>query len=303
LNDPIRKETGWLASLRGENRVLLLCLLPALILVIVFQFIPSVQTIWYSLTDVALLGKKALKWDFLGLANYTRLVSDRYFWKSVAITMRYVAISLVFRFAIGLISALFLSSKMKGRTVISLFLLLPMAIPGVMHAYVWISMLEPRAGTINSVLRWIGLPPQSWTYGRITESLIMINTWAGYVLPMLIMASALVSIPKEYHEAAEVYGASAWMKYWKIIFPIIRLPLMFCLIIIVKEDMDDFTYAYMYTGETPRADYKSELLSLYAYHRAFNYYELGYGCAVGLILALTILVLTLAQVKAGRLAK
>ena len=292
-----------MAALGGGNRVLLLCLLPALILVVTFQFIPSVQTIWYSFTNIALLGKKALKWDFLGVRNYIKLLSDRYFWKSVMVTMRYVAISLVFRFAIGLISALFLSSKMKGRTLISLFLLMPMAIPGVMHAYVWISMLEPRAGTINTALKWIGLPPQSWTYGRITESLIMINTWAGYVLPMLIMASALASIPKEYHEAAEIYGASVWMKYWKVIFPIIRLPLMFCLIIIVKEDMDDFTYAYMYTGEAPRADYKSELLSLYAYHKAFYDYELGYGCAVGLILALTIIVLTMAQVKAGRLSK
>lgn len=283
-----------------EQIILSLCIVPALILIGIFQFIPSAWTIWFSLTDIALLGEKALKWGFIGVKNYIDLAIDRYFWWSTDVTMQYCIISMIIRFAMGMSAALFLTSKMKGKLIITAILLLPFTIPGIMHPYIWISMLESRSGTINTFLKALGLPPQSWTYGRITESLIMINSWAGYAFTMLLMTSALTSIPKDYYEVTDIYGASRWLKFRTVTLPLIKFPLILCLIMIFKEDIDDFTYAYMFTGEEPRPDYKSELLSLYAYHRAFHYYELGYGCAVGFIIAAIVFALTLAQLKVAR---
>lgn len=283
-----------------EQIILSLCIVPALILIGIFQFIPSAWTIWFSLTDIALLGEKALKWGFIGVKNYIDLAIDRYFWWSTDVTLQYCIISMIIRFAMGMSAALFLTSKMKGKLIITAILLLPFTIPGIMHPYIWISMLESRHGTINTFLKALGLPPQSWTYGRITESLIMINSWAGYAFTMLLMTSALTSIPKDYYEVTDIYGASRWLKFRTVTLPLIKFPLILCLIMIFKEDIDDFTYAYMFTGEEPRPDYKSELLSLYAYHRAFHYYELGYGCAVGFIIAAIVFVLTLAQLKVAR---
>jgi len=273
-------------------------LIPALILLLVFQLIPTIWTIWFSFTDMALIGKKLIHPSFIGLKNYVDMLNDPIFWQSMRVTFEYCLASLVLRFILGLLAALYLTSKMfRGKTILAAIFLLPYIIPGAIHPYVWISMLDTRYGTLNRVLLFFGLPPQSWVYKRAMESVVMINSWAGYALAMLILSSAITSIPKEYYEVADIYGASRWQKFSKITLPLIKYPVILSLVLIFKEDIDDFTYVYMFTEGGPH--YRTELLSLYAYHKAFAYFELGYGCAVGVIIAIIVFVLTLAQLKLG----
>ncbi|RLE63073.1 MAG: hypothetical protein DRJ38_08405 [Thermoprotei archaeon] len=273
-------------------------LLPALVILIIFQLIPTIWTIWFSFTDMALIGKKLIHPSFIGLENYAKLLNDPIFWQSMKVTFEYCLASLVLRFVLGLLAALYLTSKtFKGKTIMAAVFLLPYIIPGVIHPYVWISMLDTRYGTLNRVLMLFGMPPQSWVYKRAMESVIMINSWAGYALAMLVLASAITSIPKEYYEVAEIYGASRWQRFTKITLPLIKYPVMLSMILIFKEDIDDFTYVYMFTEGGPH--YRTELLSLYAYHKAFAYFELGYGCAVGFVIAILVFILTLAQLKLG----
>ncbi len=279
---------------------LALFMVPALIVLVIFQLIPTIWTIWISFTDMALVGRKFLHYSFIGLKNYEKAFSDFYFWLSMRVTLYYCLASLVLRFVIGLAAALYITSRtFKGRRIIAAIFLLPYIIPGAIHPYVWLSMLETDYGTINRVLRALGLPPQSWMYDRLTESIIAINSWAGYALAMLVLASALASIPKEYYEVADIYGASRWFKFRKITLPLIKYPLILTLILIFKEDIDDFTYAYMFTGETPYPDYRTEIIGLYAYHKAFSDFELGFGCAIGFIIAVIVFVITLVQLKLG----
>lgn len=281
-----------------EDLVLALFLAPALVLLFIFQLIPSVWTIWFSFTDIALIGEKAINFRFLGLENYVNAFSDRVFWISINVTTVYCLASLALRFVLGLLAALYVSSKtIKGKRVITAMFLLPYIIPGTVHPYVWLSMLETKYGTLNRVLTFFGLPPQSWVYARVTESIIMVNSWAGYAFAMIVLTSALMSIPKDYYELAEIYGASRWFRFRKITLPLIKYPLILCAVMIFKEDIDDFTYAYMFTGDEPHPKYKTELLSLYAYHKAFGYFELGYGCAIGFIIAIIVAVLILVQMK------
>ncbi len=273
-------------------------LIPALILLLVFQLIPTIWTIWFSFTDMALIGKKLIHPSFIGLKNYVDMLNDPIFWQSMRVTFEYCLASLVLRFILGLLAALYLTSKMfRGKTILAAIFLLPYIIPGAIHPYVWISMLDTRYGTLNRVLLFFGLPPQSWVYKRAMESVVMINSWAGYALAMLILSSAITSIPKEYYEVADIYGASRWQKFSKITLPLIKYPVILSLVLIFKEDIDDFTYVYMFTEGGPH--YRTELLSLYAYHKAFAYFELGYGCAVGFVIAVIVFVLTLAQLKLG----
>jgi len=289
----------WFEAQR-ERIVLGLFMVPAFVVVAIFQLIPAISTIWFSLTDIALAGPKAINWRFIGIGNYVSVVNDWAFWVSMRVTTIYCVASLVIRFILGIITALYVTSKVfKGKRIMEAIFLLPYIVPGVIKPTVWYSMLEPNYGTINRILIAMGLPRQSWTYGRLLESIIIVNCWAGYAFAMILLASALASIPKEYYETAEVYGASRWFKFKKITFPLIKYPIILCLIMIFKEDIDDFTYAYMFTGEAPYPDYRSELLALYTYHEAFAYFELGYGCAVGFIIAIIVFILTLAQMKIG----
>jgi len=273
-------------------------LVPALVLLLIFQLIPTIWTIWFSFTDMALIGKKLIHPSFIGLKNYVDMLNDSIFWQSMKVTFEYCLASLVLRFILGLLAALYLTSKMfRGKTILAAIFLLPYIIPGAIHPYVWISMLDTRYGTLNRILLFFGLTPQSWVYKRAMESVVMINSWAGYALAMLILSSTITSIPKEFYEVADIYGASRWQKFSKITLPLIKYPVILSLVLIFKEDIDDFTYVYMFTEGGPH--YRTELLSLYAYHKAFAYFELGYGCAVGVIIAIIVFVLTLAQLKLG----
>ncbi len=289
----------WIKS-NSRNLSLALFMVPALVVLIIFQLIPTVWTIWISFTDMALIGRKFLHYSWVGLGNYIEAFNDKYFWVSLNVTLYYCLASLVIRFAVGLAAALYITSKrFKGKRIMAAVFLLPYIIPGAIHPYVWLSMLETDYGTVNRVLRALNLPPQSWMYERLTESIIAVNSWAGYALAMLVLVSALTSIPKEYYEISDIYGASKWFKFRKITLPLIKYPLILTLILIFKEDIDDFTYAYMFTGDTPYPDYKTEIIALYAYHKAFNDFELGFGCAIGFIIAVIVFVITLVQLKMG----
>ncbi len=283
-----------------RNLTLTLFMIPALAILIIFQLIPTIWTIWISFTDMALIGKKFLNYSFIGLRNYIEAFSDSYFWLSMRVTLYYCLASLVIRFMLGLAAALYITSKkFKGKRIMAAVFLLPYIIPGAIHSYVWLSMLETDYGTVNRILVALNLPPQSWMYERLTESIIAINCWAGYALAMLVLVSALTSIPKEYYEISDIYGASKWFKFRKITLPLIKYPLILTLILIFKEDIDDFTYAYMFTGDTPYPDYRTEIIALYAYHKAFSDFELGFGCAIGFIIAIIVFIITLIQLKMG----
>ena len=295
----IHRVMNSLIKIRHEDILLASFLIPALVLLFIFQLIPTVWAIQFSFTDMALIGKKFLNPSYVGLMNFQRLAEDRIFWKSVSVTFEYCLISLVWRFALGLIFSLYLTSKIfKGKSIMAAIFLFPWITPGVLKPFIWISVLDTRYGTANRLLQMLGLPPQSWVYERAMLSAIAINSWAGYAFPMLVLASALTSIPKEYYEMAEICGASQWYHFTRITLPLIKFPLVLCAIMIFKEDIDDFTYVYMLTDGGP--NYRTELLSLYAYHKAFVYYKLGYGSAVGLVIAAIAFILGLAQLKAAK---
>jgi len=295
----IHRVMNSLIKIRHEDILLASFLIPALVLLFIFQLIPTVWAIQFSFTDMALIGKKFLNPSYVGLMNFQRLAEDRIFWKSVSVTFEYCLISLVWRFALGLIFSLYLTSKIfKGKSIMAAIFLFPWITPGVLKPFIWISVLDTRYGTANRLLQMLGLPPQSWVYERAMLSAIAINSWAGYAFPMLVLASALTSIPKEYYEMAEICGASQWYHFTRITLPLIKFPLVLCAIMIFKEDIDDFTYVYMLTDGGP--NYRTELLSLYAYHKAFVYYKLGYGSTVGLVIAAIAFILGLAQLKAAK---
>jgi len=295
----IRKGMNSLIKIRREDLFLASFLIPALILLFIFQLIPTVWAIQFSLTDMALIGKKFLHPSYIGLRNFQRLAEDIIFWKSVKATFEYCLISLVLRFTLGLIFSIYLTSKIfKGKAIMAAIFLLPWIAPGVLIPFLWMGVLDTRYGTANRLLQLFGLPPQSWVYERAMFSVIAINSWAGYAFPMIVLASALTSIPKEYYEIAEVHGASRWYRFTRITLPLIKFPLVLCAIMIFKEDIDDFTYVYMLTEGGP--NYQTELLSLYAYHKAFVYYQLGYGSAVGLVIAAITFILGLAQLKVAK---
>ena len=283
-----------------EEIIIIFFLFPALALFITFQVIPTLWAIYFSFTDIALYGKKLFEYHFIGLSNYEKLVRDELFWNSFTVTFEYCFYSLLLRFSLGFIAALYITSKLfKGKPLIATLLIIPYALPGTVIPYMWISMLDTKYGTLNKVLMLLGFPPQSWLYDRAMQSVVMVNSWSGYVLAMLILASALKSIPDEYYEVCEIYGASRLFRFFKVTLPLIKWPLVLSLILIFKEDIDDFTYVYILTEGGP--NYRTEILSLYAYHKAFAFYELGVGCAVGLLIMIIVFILTLAQIKISRI--
>jgi len=282
---------------RSEEIVVASFMLPMLILLTVFVFIPTVQAIMYSFTNQQLLGKYVQNPQFIGLKNFERLVADPAFYQSLKATFEYVSMSFIGRFFIGLTIALLLNAKrFKLKKFMAAFVLIPWIIPGITDAFAWMSMLDTREGLLNRLLSTIGLPYQNWLYNRAMISIVLTNIWCGVAYPsMILLSSAIASIPSEYYEMAEICGASPWFKFKSITLPLMKYPLLLTAILVIKADLDDFTIPYALTGGGP--GYRTELIALYAYHTSFISYDLGYGCAVSMILAVIIFILALMQIK------
>ena len=148
-----------------QNRILLLFLLPALLMIFIFTVIPSLWAVYISFTDLALAGPKALDYAFVGLKNYTKLFADRNFHHSLSLSIQYTLYTNIGQFTLGLIAALILHrKKLWGQGVLLAVIVLPMVIPGIMQALIWSSMLGAQElGTLNRIVGFFGVEPLIWT--------------------------------------------------------------------------------------------------------------------------------------------
>jgi len=270
----------------GALRVLLI---PAFLLWTVFMLGPAIWGVRLTFTNEALTGPAARDPQFVGVANYQRLIRDPYFWGSVYRSFIFVAGSAIIGQAgLGLLLAVLTSerrriwSKIKftGRLATTLCWL-AWVTPETLIGWCWISFLDAD-GVLNQVLEALGLSssPIYWMvrYGML--SIILANVWWGTGWSMMLFKAALESIPREIEEAAEVDGASAWQKFRYVILPLLRRPIFVNVLLITIWTYGVFGLPLMMTGGGP--GHKTELMTIYAYKTGFKYFEIAYGTTVSI---------------------
>lgn len=274
------------------------------LLVIVFFFIPVFILFWISLTNLS--SNNFGNPDFIGLGNYIRLFSDRFFSKILGNTFLYVICTLgLFNVGLALVLAL-LTTHINRRTgfFFRAVWLLPRITPSVVYIMMWKRLATDKPfGIINQLLEPFGLEAQNWLYTSPWLFVILVNGFVGASFGMIIFTSAIESIPKDIITASKVDGASTLQRIRDITIPQIKWPLLFVTTYQTLSLLTSFEYILLLTNGGPGL-YKTEVWALTAYHRALQTYfgnnQWGYGAAWGFILVIIGIALSIIYLRVFR---
>ena len=266
---------------------------PVVLGLLCWTLTPFVAAFYFSFTRYDLLSTPI----FVGLRNYSRLLGDPLFWQSVKVTLSFTAMFLPLSMGVGLGMALLLNQKVRGIGLLRTAFYIPSIVPLVATAVLWIWILNPTGGLLNTALAALHLPTGLWLTdpGSALPSLVLIGLWSvggG----MIVYLAGLQGVPEEYYEAAKIDGASTLRQFWHVTLPMISPTLFYQLILGLIASMQYFTQAFVLGGTSGGLGEPSNstlFLTLYIYQIAFSYYQMGYACALSVVLFVMILVLTL----------
>ncbi len=281
-----------------SRRTGIVFLLPALIFIAVFLVFPFIWVFLLSFTNQSLLGANAANVQLVGLRNYQQLLDFRQwlnpgqFGSALIITAEFVfGSALIGQAMLGLALAwAFFRRKGILREFVYTLVILAWIIPEVVVAFAWVAFLDRDRGTLNLILSQFGMGHPDWQLAYALASIIIFNTWRGTAFSMLLFSSALATIPPSYLETADVVGASAWQKLRDIILPLLRGHILTDLILITLWTFNVFS-PYLITNGGPA--YRTEVVSIYTYRIAFQYFDFGRGAAIGVSVMLVNLMLAL----------
>jgi multiple sugar transport system permease protein len=275
--------------------------LPLLLLFVVFMAGPILVSFITSFTDLRVTDiRNPLNVNFVGLDNYADVFSDPVFRKAAGNTAIYVLFTVPLTMGLGLLVALALNQAIvKFRNVFRLGYYLPQVTAIVAIAVVWRLLLGTERGIINGLLDQVGIDGPGWlTDTRYAlPSIILMTTWRGLGLQMIIFLAGLQAIPQELYEAAAVDGAGAWQRFWRVTFPLLRPTLLFSAVIASIGLLQFFEEPYVMTQGGPLDSTLS--VAFHAYNQ-FSFGNYGYTAAISWVLFVVIAGLTLLQFRIFR---
>lgn len=202
---------------------------------------------------------------------------------------------------LSLVCALLLNAKVKGRAFFRGVFFFPSLVPSVAAAYLWLWMMSPEFGLVNSALEVIGIHGPNWLGSTRTAliSVVIIALWGAIGGTMMItFLAALQSVPQELYEAAEIDGASRLVRFFKITLPLISPTMFFNMIIATIGSFTVFDIVYVTTGGGPQ--YSTYTYFMHIYTTGFHSFDFGAASAMTWILTLMLFVLTAIQFRLQR---
>jgi multiple sugar transport system permease protein len=228
---------------------------PVVLVLLAITAFPLVYNIWNSFHYFELLNPVGHR--FVGLSNYREVFSSQTgLGPAVEHTIGYAAISVPIEVALGLGIALLLNRPMRGRGVARSLLLLPWAVPTVISATVWKTMLDPQTGGVDYVLSLLHLPGAHTTWLNTSSflswvAILLADTWQVVPFVAILLLAGLQGIPRELYEAAAVDGATGWGTFWRITLPMLRPALLVALVFRTLSALMIFDIIYALTGAGP----------------------------------------------------
>ena len=241
--------------------------------------------------------------DFIGLSNYIRMFTkDPVFWKSLGNTLYYVALAVPSSCICAIFLATLLNQKVKGTPLFRMLFYLPTVLSGVAVYQLWMQLLAPQSGLINSVLRLVGIEGPSWLSDPAwtKPSLVMMRVWA-LGTSMLLYLSSMNSVSKDLYEAADIDGASFLQKFRKITLPQISPIIFFDIITNMTGAFQVFQEALV-MSKNGKGDPAGSLLfyNLHIYQEAFTHYDMGYASAMAWFLLMIVMTITVINLVASK---
>lgn len=278
---------------------LLLFLGPSLAVIFVFFFLPVLFAFAMSFTDYDIYSLGNFHYlRFVGLKNYSTLLSDPLFWTALKNTFYFVLVGGPLSVATSLGAAILLNSKfIKYKGIFRLVYFLPVVTTLVAVSIVWRYFYHPRFGLLNYILSLVGIGKIDWL-GDPTFSMpaiIMLAVWKNFGYNMIIFIAGLQNIPSELYEAASIEGASAWKQFVHVTIPQLAPTTLFISLITMIGYFQLFAEPYVMTQGGPLNSTLS--IVLYMYQEGFRWWNIGYSTAIAFMLFFIIMIGTIVQFK------
>jgi ABC-type sugar transport system permease subunit len=281
----------------GRNTLTaLVFLIPALVVFGVFSWWPILRGLLISFQRTNLVDPAT----WVGLENFRTLFADPLLTTAIRNTLLFVGLALLIGFPAPLLLATVMSTVRRGAGLYRFLVYLPVVIPPVVAILLWKWFYDPGHGLFNELLGLVGLGPYPWldSSGSAMVSLVLQSTWAGMGGAVLIYLAAIVGVPSELYDAAQMDGASIWTRIWHITLPQLRPVIGLLLLMQLINTMQVFTEPYIFTGGGPDNATLTVLLLIFRY--AFQDGDYGQAAALSFLLAIVLGVLSAVYLRATR---
>jgi multiple sugar transport system permease protein len=288
----IRPSTHGLARKEALTGYLLIA--PCVLIYFVFMVLPVVFSFLLSFTDWNFVsGLEGIK--FIGLDNFAEMPGDEWVMSSIKNNLIYTLVVPI-SMAIGLLFAILLNDLAYARPLLRAMIFMPYITSAIAAAAVWLVLLHPTLGPLNSFLMSIGIQePPKWV-GSVQWALpavMIVAIWWGLGYDMVVYLAGLQQIPPELFEAARIDGAGAWNQFRHITFPLLFPTTFFLLVTGIIGSFKVFALINVMTQGGPGQ--ATTMLAFYVYRAGFVFYRMGYASAVAWVLMVLVFVFTIFQ--------
>ena len=263
---------------------------PALILLSIFAFYPSIATLWSSLFS---RGTRRKPSEFIGTENYADLFADPTFWLVVKNNLLYAGITIPVSIAIALSMALWANSKISARGFVRAAYFTPTVLPMIAAANLWLFFYTPGLGVLDQIGSLFGLPSVNWLGQPETAlwAIIIVTIWKEAGFFMIFYLAALQTIPEDLKEAADIEGASSWPYTRRIVLPLLMPTTLFVMVNALINSVKLIDHLFILTKGGPSD--ASKLILYYIWEMAFAFFDAPHAAAM------TILVLAVLAIVAA----
>lgn len=282
-------------KIRNKKDILIILsfLLPAILVYTIFQIIPLLQSIYFSVTDWNGIAGSAI--HFVGIENFKTIFASPDFRLALRNMVKMVVFSVLFHTPLALLLAVALNTRCKGFRFFKAMYFVPTVFPMSAVGLMWYFIFMPT-GALNAFLEAAGLSQfvTPWLVNKNTamNMIIFVNIWAGIGYYMVILLAGLTSIPEDIYDAAAIDGAGSIKKFFHVTVPMLKNVIFVCILIDIMGSVKVFDLVYAMTGGGPNG--LTNLPTTLLYNEAFKYKHYGQGSAIGITIFTICLAGTLA---------
>ena len=295
---------GMLRRRLGRYAMGYLFLLPAFACLMVVSFVPMFQGIRTSF-QIFNLFRPGVHPD-VGFEQYALMLKDPIFMRSFWQSWYYALGSVACQCVLGMIAALLLNEDIRFRGFFRGLVLIPWVVPGSLAAMMF-GLLFTSTGLVNTVLNNLGFVQLGWIdafhpwlsdTNTAMPTIILTNTWKGFPFFAVMFLAALQSIPKDYYEAAQIDGANRWQSFFRITLPSIAPTVLITTLLGTIWTFNSIDLIYVLTSGGPY--YSTMTLAMFAYSQGFGRGNIGYASAIGVVILILMMVVTVVYLAAYR---
>lgn len=270
--------------------------IPALVLLAVFVYLPLVQNLAFSTQEWDIYSGAS---EFVGLRNYEKLFADAVFWTSLGNNALYALLSIVFQVGAALVLAAMIESlrSIRWRKALRAVYFVPSAISLTVAGLLFYFIYEPQLGLLNNLLSTIGLGElgQPWLGQESTAmvAIIAMSQWQGFGYSTLLFAVAIQRIPRELYEAASLDGIGPLRRFFHVTVPLVREMTGLMMIVTISGAFQVFNEVMVMTSGGPNNS--TQVLATWLYRSGFVRNDFGYAAAIATVIFVVTLIVALAQ--------